>query len=386
MAAFGNTVGRRFVSVRIGVMAEEYDDSPSVVHGTTPEQAKAHADARRRNEARQVLRELGGPQKAAIILMAVGEEKAGRLFVNMNDEEIKEISSAMATLGSIAAPIVEELFKDFVAAFSGGGSLVGTLDGAERFLSKFMDEDRLGDIMEDIRGPAGRTIWEKLSNVNEETLATYLKNEHPQTVSVVMMKLKPDHAARVLGCLPEEEAADVVQRMLNAEPVKKEVLYQVEETLRNEFMANLARTNKRDSHEMLAEIFNHFDRATEGRFMSALEERNRESAKTIKSMMFTFDDLVRVDPTGIQALLRAVDKNDLAIALKGANEEVRNLIMTNMSERAGRILQEDMEAMGPVRASDVEATQATIINLTKELADKGEVVISEEGGDDELVY
>jgi len=252
--------------------------------------------------------------------------------------------------------------------------------------SRTKTNDRVSEIMEDIRGPAGRTMWEKLANVNEQTLAQYLKNEYPQTIAVVMTKIKPDHAARVLGELPEELATEVVMRMLTAEPVRKEVLASLEQTLRTEFMANLARTSKRDSHEMIAEIFNNFDRSTEARFMSSLEERNKESAEKIKSLMFTFEDLSRLDPAGVQALLRAVDKTVLAVSLKGASESLRDLFLSNMSERAGKILREDMEAMGPVRLKDVEEGQGKMVSVAKELADKGEIVIAEAGGDDELVY
>ena len=367
-------------------MAMPDEEELEIAGGTTGEQARAHKEAKNRTQARLQLRGMGGPQKAAVILMAVGEQRAGTMFAKMDDEEIKEISSAMATLGSVGAPVVEELFREFVNAFSGGASLVGSFEGTERLLSKFLDGDRLGDIMEDIRGPAGRTMWEKLANVNEQTLATYLKNEYPQTIAVVMSKIKPDHAARVLGELPEELSTEVVMRILTAEPVKKEILAQIEDTLRTEFMANLARTSKRDSHEMMAEIFNNFDRSTEGRFMSSLEERNRESAEKIKSLMFTFEDLVRLDPNGVQVLLRTVDKGELASALKGASDSLKDLFLSNMSERAGKILREDMEQMGPIRLRDVDEAQGKIVILTKELADKGEVGIADEGGSDELVY
>jgi flagellar motor switch protein FliG len=350
------------------------------------EAADTDGKGRSKTQARLELRQLTGAQKAAVVIMAIGETRAGKLLEKMDDEEIKEVSQAMATVGQVKADVVEELFRDFVAGFAGGGSLVGSFESTERLLAKIMGNDRVSDIMEDIRGPAGRTMWEKLANVNEQTLAQYLKNEYPQTIAVVMTKIKPDHAARVLGELPEELATEVVMRMLTAEPVRKEVLASLEQTLRTEFMANLARTSKRDSHEMIAEIFNNFDRSTEARFMSSLEERNKESAEKIKSLMFTFEDLSRLDPTGVQALLRAVDKTVLAVSLKGASESLRDLFLSNMSERAGKILREDMEAMGPVRLKDVEEGQGKMVAVAKELADKGEIVIAETGGDDELVY
>jgi flagellar motor switch protein FliG len=179
---------------------------------------------------------------------------------------------------------------------------------------------------------------------------------------------------------------DVINRMLKMEAVKKEVLNDVEKTLRNEFMSNIARTNKRDAFEMMAEIFNGFDRSTETRFMSALEERDGDSAEKIKAMMFTFNDLNRLDPTGIQAVLRDADKEKLAVALKGASEGIREMFFGNMSERAAKILREDIEAMGPVKVRDVEDAQMHVVRVAKDLSDKGEIDISDSKGGDELVY
>ena len=229
-------------------------------------------------------------------------------------------------------------------------------------------------------------MWDKLANVNESVLANYLKNEYPQTVAVVLSKIKSEHAARVLGALPEEFALDVVQRMLRMESVQKDILDKVEQTLRTEFMSNLARTAKRDSHEMMAEIFNNFDRQTENRFLTALEERSRESSERIKALMFTFEDLGKLDPGSAQTLLRHVEKDKLAIALKGATDSLRDVFFSNMSERAGKILREDMEALGPVRLKDVDEAQMRMVNVAKDLANKGEIMIASKQEDDELIY
>src|SRR5204863_9759494 len=234
-------------------------------------------------------------------------------------------SQTMANLGTVSSNLVERLFVEFAEMFSQTGSLVGSFDSTERLLSKVLDKDRVDSIMEEIRGPAGRTMWDKLGNVNEQVLANYLKNEYPQTVSVVLSKIKPEHAARVLGSLPEEFALEVVQRMLRMESVQKDILDKVEQTLRVEFMSNLARTAKRDAHEMMADIFNNFDRQTESRFITALEERSRNSAERIKALMFTFEDLGKLDPGSIQTLLRHVEKDKLALALKGATDTLRDV-------------------------------------------------------------
>ena len=229
-------------------------------------------------------------------------------------------------------------------------------------------------------------MWEKLSNVQEEVLANYLKNEYPQTIAVVLSKIRAEHASRVLSILPEELALDVVHRMLRMESIQKDILDKIEQTLRIEFMANLSQTRRRDAHELMADIFNNFDRQTETRFLTALEENNRESADRIKQLMFTFDDLGRLAGAGMQTLLRSVDKDKLAIALKGANDKMRDFFLQNMSQRAAKMLKEDMEVMGPVRLRDVDEAQSGMVNMAKDLAARGEIQITKKGGEDEMVY
>jgi flagellar motor switch protein FliG len=342
--------------------------------------------ARAKSPVKEDLRTLSGPERAAIFLLSLGEEHGIKLWQLMDEDEIKELSQLMSTLGTVSSTLVEKLLVDFVSQMSTTGSLMGSYESTERLLQRFMGEDKVGAIMEEIRGPAGRTMWDKLGNVNESVLASYLKNEYPQTVAVVLSKIKPEHAARVLGALPEEFALEVVQRMLRMESVQKEILDKVEQTLRTEFMSNLARTAKRDSHEMMAEIFNNFDRQTENRFLTSLEERNRDAAERIKALMFTFEDLGKLDPGSIQTLLRNIDKDKLALALKGATDSLRDVFFSNISERAGKILREDMESFGPVRLKDVDEAQMRMVNVAKDLAAKGEIMIASKQGEDELIY
>ncbi|HWD28074.1 MAG TPA: flagellar motor switch protein FliG [Rhizomicrobium sp.] len=332
------------------------------------------------------IRQLTGAERSAIIMLSLGEEHSSKLWGMMDEEEVKEVSQVMSTLGTVSSSLVEKLLVDFVSQMSGTGSLMGSYESTERLLGRMMPEEKVSQIMEEIRGPAGRTMWDKLANVNETVLANYLKNEYPQTVCVVLSKIKPEHAARVLASLPEEFALEVVQRMLRMEAVPKEILDKVEQTLRIEFMSNLARTSRRDSHEQMAEIFNNFDRQTESRFVTALEERSRDSAERIKALMFTFEDLGKLDPGSIQTLLRHVEKDKLGLALKGATDTLRDVFFSNMSERAGKILREDMEAMGPVRLKDVDEAQMRMVNVAKDLANKGEIMIANGNAEDELVY
>jgi flagellar motor switch protein FliG len=326
-----------------------------------------------------------GAEKAAIILMSLGEE-AKKLWEMLDEEEIKEVSQAMASLGMVPSVVVESLVHEFISRMSGAGAIMGSLDQTQRMLAQMLPKDKVDGLMEEIRGPAGRNIWDKLGNVHETVLASYLKNEYPQTVAVVLSKVRPEHAAKVLGELPEDFAAECVLRMLGMEPVQRDILDKIETTLRTEFMSNVARTSKRDSHEAMAEIFNNFDRQTEQRFMGALENKSSESADRIKALMFVFEDLGKLDSGGIQTLLRAVDKADLALGLKGASDTLRNLFFSNMSERGGKLLKEDMAAMGPVRLKDVDAAQTRMVAVAKELSARGEIVLSDGKSDDELIY
>ncbi len=331
-------------------------------------------------------RTLSGPQKAAAFMLAVGREYSTIIFERMDDEEIRELSNAMSALGSLNSEVVERLFVEFANQLSTAGGLVGSYGTTERLLMSSLPEARAKQIMEEMRGPAGRTMWDKLGNVNEAVLANYLKNEYPQTVAVVLSKIKPDHAARVLALLPENFAMEVIMRILRMEAVQKETLDHVERTLRTVFITNLGRAARRDNHELMADIFNNLDRNTETRLMTGLEERNRESAERIKQLMFTFDDLVRVDSSGIQLLLGQVEKDQLAIALKGSSEEVKELFFSNMSERAGKMMKEDMDAMGAVRLKDVDEAQSGIVQVAKALSDAGEMVIAGSDEESELIY
>lgn len=335
---------------------------------------------------REDYRTLTGTEKASILLLSLGEEYTAKIFEQLDQEEIMNISHTMSNLGKVSANVIERLFIEFAENITSTSSLVGTLDSTERLLQKVLGKEKVGAIMEEIRGPAGRTMWEKLSNVNEDILASFLQKEYPQTVAVVLSKITAEHAARVLALLPEGFAMEVVMRMLRMEAVQKEVLDDVEKTLRTEFMMNLAKTSRRDSHEIMAEIFNNLERATETKFMSSLEERSPEAAERIRSLMFTFEDLGRLDPSAIQTLIRSANKEHLPLALKGASDAMKDLFFSNMSERAAKIMKEDMAAMGPVRLKDVEEAQASLVSTAKDLSDRGEITIITSKDEDELIY
>ncbi len=328
---------------------------------------------------------LKGDEKAAVLLLALGPDFGKPIFEELDELEVKALSRAMVKLGPITQSMLDDLLIEFVTGVSSTGQISGNTDTTERLLLSFLPPERVDSIMEEIRGPAGRNMWEKLSNVQEDVLANYLKNEYPQTIAVVLSKIATDHASKVLAILPEELAMDVVQRMLGLDPVQKEILEKIETTLRTEFMSTLSHTKRRDSHEQMAEIFNSFDRQTESRFITQLEENNRDAAERIKALMFTFEDLSKLDSSAVQTLLQKMDKKELGLALKGANEPTRELFFGNMSARAAKLLKDDMEAMGPVRLKDVDEAQSRMVALAKDMAARGEIVIIKNKSNEEMI-
>ena len=330
-------------------------------------------------------RDLTGDEKAAVLLLSLGPDFGRPILEELDEMEIKALSRTMVRMGPITQEMLDSLLAEFVTSVTSKGNVSGNSESTQRLLLSFLPPDRVDAIMEEIRGPAGRNMWEKLSNVQEDVLASYLKNEYPQTIAVVLSKIATDHASKVLAALPEELALDVVRRMLTLDPVQKDVLEKIENTLRTEFMSTLSHSKRRDSHEQMAEIFNAFDRQTEARFMSGLEGADRDGADRIKSLMFTFEDLARLDGAATQVLLNKVDKKDLAMALKGANETVKDFFFSNMSQRSAKLMRDDMESMGPVRLKDVDEAQGRMVNLAKDLAARGDIVLNKGKADEEMV-
>ena len=329
---------------------------------------------------------MSGVDRAAVLLLSLGKEFGEPIWNELDDDEITQLSTTMSRLGSVPVQTIQELFSRFISQMSLSGALMGSYESTEKLLAQFLPPERLLAIMEEIRGPAGRNMWEKLTNVEPATLANYLKNEYPQTVAVILSKINPNHAASVLGVMPDDFALEVVQRMLAMEPVQRDILEKIEETLRAEFISNLSRTRQGDAHELMAQIFNNFDRQTETRFLTLLEEADREASARIKSLMFTFEDLAKLDAASAQILLRNIEKDSLVLALKGASDNLRDFFFGNMSERAGKMLREDLEVMGPVRLKEVDDAQASIVAAAKSLEDRGEIILAKNGAEDELVY
>ena len=326
-------------------------------------------------------------EKIAILLLGLNEDAASSVFELLEEYEIKEISQSMANLGKVDSQIAESIISEFLHEMNDSLSFVGNMPNTERFLRKILDKDKVDSILEDIRGPIGRNIWDKLGNVNEQVLAGFLKNEYPQTAALILSKLDSTQSAKVLSMLAPEFGFEILKRMLSMNFIKREVMDKLEKTLRVEFISDIGKIQKKDNNQAIAEVFNNFDSATELKFMKMLEEYNIEAANKVKRLMFTFPDLVRVDPRGLQVLIRSIDRSLLPTALKGASSELRELFMSGMSQRAAKLLVEEIENLGPIRLKNAEEAQISILNVAKDLIAKGDItVLSNDQESEEMIY
>ncbi|MGI9436887.1 MAG: flagellar motor switch protein FliG [Geminicoccaceae bacterium] len=328
---------------------------------------------------------MNGLKKAAMLMLVAGDDHARIVFGKLDMTEIKAITREMSMLGHVVGEQIEALLLEFKQLMGTGAGVVGTHDTATQLLSRIFDDDRAASIMDEIARDGQENIWELLGKMEAATLAGFLNSEHPQTIAVVLSNLRSDQAARVLAQLSEDGALETMMRMLRMESVQDEIMNDVEQLLRSEFGTGASGQEREDRHGAMAEIFNYFDKSTETAMLAMVEAKDKEVAETIRSLMFTFDDLEKIDGTAAQIVLRHVDNAKLALALKGAKDELKDLFLGNMSERAAKILREDMENMGPVRVKDVEGAQSELVTLVKQLVDSGEVTIASGDDDEDMI-
>jgi len=318
-----------------------------------------------------------GPERAALLLLSLGEDHGMELWKGLNPEELKMLSRTMAVMGPVDSGGVGKLLQSFADHLATDGSVVGSSDMVERLINRHLAPEKASRLVLEVKSPEEATTWDKLTHVNPQSLAGFLHNEYPQTVSLVLSRIDPITASRVLASLPDVFAVEVITRMLSMEPVQQEVMDDVEDILQAEFFATLAQTNQNNAFEQMAEIFNSIDRSSEQKFLSALEEKDAASAERVRALMFTFEDLGSLESTSIQALVSSVDRSLLALALKGTSEDLQQNFFDSLSDRAARLLREDMEILGPVRIRDVDDAQDRIVSQAKDLASRGEIALGQ---------
>ncbi|NDV50792.1 flagellar motor switch protein FliG [Salipiger sp. PrR003] len=325
------------------------------------------------NLVRTDIKQIKGSEKAAILLLCLGQEQGSDLMKDMDESEVLPVSRAIAGLGQVTTDVVEDVITEFIEAFSAGGGVHGNFGEAEDWLKRIMPDDAVERVMRDIRGPLkGKSMWAKFSSLNESVIANYLKLENAQTVAAILSQVKPDVSAKVLPLLPEAMMQDVIERMIKLEAVPQDVLESIESTLETEFVNAAAQVSGADSFERMANIFNKVPPELFEAISGKLDSSMPEDMARIKQKMFTFDDLARLDAQSLGAVIRAgTEGQRVPTALKAAKPEVRDYFLQCLPERSRKMLTEEIRTMGPVRMRDVQNAQSALVDVAKNLADQG---------------
>lgn len=324
--------------------------------------------------------------KAGVIMLSLFGDAQKAVFQEMKSHELAAITPLMSRLGTLNPEIVRNVSMDFLHLMHQGGSVSGSFDGTRRLLESALGRDRVAHIFKG--GEAEEeSIWEQLSSVNEEMLANFLKKEDIQTTAVILSRIASTRSARILNAFDDGASLDIIYRMLKASPIKPAVLREIQKFIKDEFMEEFQRASisAYDPHRVVAEILNSFDQAAADRIIDMLTQRLPQSAARVRALMFTFEDLLRVDVGDMQKVISAIDKSELAVALKKSSPAIKKHFINNMSERASKLLKDDIDSLGAVRMSAIEKAQRGIISTVKQMQKDGDIVMSEAGAEDALV-
>jgi flagellar motor switch protein FliG len=312
---------------------------------------------------------LTGPEKAAVLFLCLGEERGSELMKKMPKSEIQVVVQAMSSMGTIPANAVEAVIREFTETVTGGVGIEGSVDVAERLLSNFMPEDAISDIMGDLRDPGnGQNVWETFAAVNEKTIANWLSGEHDQTIAAILSRMKPAVAARVLPLFGNERMIEITARMVALETLPRNVLDSLEHVISTDFLSAATRKSNIDPMQRMADMFNKMDANLFEELSEALDQRIPEQFDDIKKKMFTFDDMVKLETSALQRIIRGAEGNTLALALRGAKAEVRDVFMGALTQRYREMLETEMADMGQVRARESREAQSALIDIANDLA------------------
>lgn len=327
--------------------------------------------------------QLSGAQKTAILLLAMGDKFTSEVFKRMERTEITQISKAIMEIDSVPKETVEEVLREFHHAMvTGQDMLAGGEDAVKRLLLKHLDNDTAKDIIDELNLELGPTPFRELGNVSPRILSQILRNEHPQTLALILGHLPGEQAAVLLTSLPPGVRTEVLMRLANLEAVPEDMILEVDKVLQSQLIAMGGKEGKKvGGIGAVAEILNSVDRATEEEVLSEIEEESSQMAEDIRNLMFVFEDIKGLDDRSIREILKEISNDDLILALKGASTDLQDMFFNNMSERAATMLREDLEIMGPTKLSDVETAQQGIVRTVRRLEAEGKVAISRGGGD-----
>ena len=330
---------------------------------------------------------LTGPKKAAILLLALGEEGSADIMKNLEDREIQQVGYYMTRFTDVAPEELDNVLEEFYrksAMQDQGVNINASGDFVKNALTKALGDDKAKDLIDNLQSSVDEGSLDSLKWLEPKVIAGFIMNEHPQTISLILAHLDdPEQTATVLKELPENLQADVAYRMAILEAIPPGVIKEIEEVLAKELKSSgAASTAKVGGIESVAEMLNTMDKSTESRILATIEESNPDLAEQIRELMFTFEDLVLVDPNGIQAILKDTPQNELVLALKTASDAVKEHLFSNMSERAADMVRDDLEALGAVRVADVDLAQQKMVKTARRLEEEGKIVITTAGGGD----
>lgn len=334
---------------------------------------------------RNDLRKMTGPQKVAVFLLTAGEEYSSEVFKKMTEEEIRKVAAAMAEIDEIPSDVISAVIEEFISHFKKEHIIVQSDMFIKNVIDKSLDEEKAKSIYREIEDKKLDLpfVWSR--NVTTGALTDYLGGEHPQTIAMILAHMPPEVSAEVLMAMPDEKKGDLAIRIAQLGQIPEDIVREVEHALKDGLSDTRSIGNKAGGIQTLVEIMNNVDRATEDCIMGMIEEENEEMANDIKSMMFVFEDLLKLDDRGMREILKRVESQQLVLALKTSSDEMKQKIFGNLSSRAAEMLSEDLEVMGPVRLAEVEKAQQEIIAVAKELDAEGTIVLGGKGKEDILV-
>ena len=327
--------------------------------------------------------ELTGKQRTAVLLLAMGDKFTADVFKRMDRQEIADISRAIVELEPVPREVVEEVLRDFHESLVEGVDMItGGSDTLKRLLVKNLDPETAKYVMDSLSLDTGPTHFRELESVSPKLLSQILRNEHPQTLALIIGHLHPDQAANLLTNLPAGVRAEVLMRLARLEAVPEEMLMEVDKVLTSQLIAMGGKEGKKvGGVQSVAEILNAVDRATEEEVLSEIEEDSAQMAEDIRNLMFVFEDCKNIDDRGVREMLKEISNEDLTLALRGASDDLREKFFKNMSERAGNMIREELEFMGPAKLSDVESAQQNVVKIVRRLESENKLVISRGAGD-----
>lgn len=330
-------------------------------------------------------RPLHGTDKVAALLMTMGAPMANRIMKHFDEDEIRLVTKSIAQLKPVSSTQIEALIEDFATNFVSGTNLVGTVADVERLLSGVLPPEQVAEIVNELMGVANHSIWDRISTVSENQLATYIAKEHPQTAALMLSKVRPACAAKVLSFIPEERRNGIMRRMLTFKPIVDSTMQVIERTVHEDFMMNFSRNAGADPHARMADIINKMERDDMETVLASLAATRPKSAEILKGLLFTFDDIIKLTPRARTALFDQVPNDKLVLALRGTDPDFREIILQSLGARVRRMVEQEMANSEPVPARDVAEARRTVTDLALDMAGRGEIEINTGAEEDAYV-